>query len=278
LNWEFLLSETSVLIYFGAGGSGAAYCEHSGQLPDLFIDNDKAKWGKKLKDVIILSPTILDFLPIEKIVITSGYISSIKSQLQDLGVSSDKIQVIPKSLQGYHCFTSEENRAYALEKFHELTDALSEECTLVAVGGTALGFVRDRDFIHWDNDADFFAPNSSRGMVVEVMQKIGLEVQEEPGDVMSSVHSVIYVKNGIDIPFSIDFFNEKEETFTDTFEEYTWQWPTKMFIHCKKIKVGGKWLNVPNPPEDYLSGVYGKDWQVQKRDFGYDDYGGNSSK
>ena len=271
------MSKTGVLIYFGAGGTGSAYCEHSGRLPDLFIDNDKEKWGKKLKDALILSPEVLDFLPIEKIVITSGYISSIRSQLQSLGVPNVKIEVIPKSLQGYHCFLNAENRNYALEKFYELTDELSKECPLVAVGGTALGFVRDGDFIHWDNDADFFAPKSSRDTVIEIMKNIGFDVHEEPGDRMASVHSVVEVEDRVSIPFSVDFFDDKEETFIDTFEQYTWHWPTKMFLDCKKIKVNGKNFNVPNPPEDYLSGVYGEDWQVQKRDFGYDDYGGESS-
>ena len=33
------------LVYFGAAGSGLAYCQHSGIVPDIFVDNDSSKWG-----------------------------------------------------------------------------------------------------------------------------------------------------------------------------------------------------------------------------------------
>ena len=41
-------------------------------------------------------------------------------------------------------------------------DYFSHKFNIVAVGGCALGFVRDGDFIEWDNDIDLFAPIDSR--------------------------------------------------------------------------------------------------------------------
>ena len=57
---------------------------------------------------------------------------------------------------GEHPFKVKENRIEAA-KFLNLFMKTNDSFKIVAVGGTALGFRRNSDFIEWDFDMDLFA-------------------------------------------------------------------------------------------------------------------------
>ena len=61
--------------------------------------------------------------------------------------------------------------------------------------------------------------------------------------------------------------------YDDIYEDHKWVWPSTMFSKFNKVNIHGFLLNVPNPPEDYLNGVYGKNWKIPNPNFGYNDYG-----
>ena len=259
------------LVYFGAAGSGMAYCRHTSSVPDFFVDNDPGKLGSILEGAEVKSPDILAKVEIEKVVITSGYMKDIYRQLLTLGIPESKIQVPPKSLIGFHCFDSHGQRVHAAETL----SLWMSKFDLVAVGGTALGFVRDHDFIQWDNDIDLFAPKRSRMEIIDFFNSNGFDFQIEETSATKSIKSCIRREGEIEIPFSIDFFDSEQPKFLDLFEDYSWEWPTRMFTDFEVRNVHGFNVNVPKPPELYLKQVYGKSWNHPKPDFGYDEYRGS---
>ena len=152
-------------------------------------------------------------------------------------------------------------------------DLLSNKWNIVAVGGTALGFCRDNDFIHWDFDIDLFAPIQAKSSLLEILMSFGCDPKEE----LMSIKATLLLDNGVKVPLGVDFFDENLDIYIDKYEDYTWQWPITMFTQCSVIEVHGKLLNVPNPPDVYLSKVYGNSWSVPNPEFCYSDYSGSVS-
>jgi len=261
------------IFFFGAAGSAIAYCQHTETKPDFFVDNDANKWGTFVEGIEVMPPKILISIPIEKVVITSGYEKAIFPQLLSLGVEESRIERPAKSLLGFHVFKDEANKIQAAEKIFQIMSELRKKCKVVSVGGTALGFARNKDFIPWDSDIDLFAPIQSKAEVFELLKKLGHRPEYE----LDSIKGTIILSNGVEVPFSIDLLDWSAETFVDIFEDYSWVWPTKMFTECAEIEVHGMMLNIPNPVDTYLSKVYGETWQTPNPKFAYSDYGGETS-
>lgn len=261
-------------VFFGTGGVAKAYCHNTGTLPDLFVDNDKNKWGKYFKGIKIYNPEILSEIQIEKIIITSSFLKDIKPQIIRLGVPEKLIIEPSKSAGSLKLFQKESVRFEAAKKLNSIMNLMSDFCKLVAVGGSALGFVRDKDFIYWDDDIDIFAPLDCRDSCIDALVSCGFQLEDVPDSLMQSVVTGISINDELVVPVSIDFFNSDEETFLDSFEDYSWEWPTSMFTNPYSVDVHGFALNVPNPPDEYLSKVYGNSWAIPNPEFGYSDYNG----
>jgi len=262
------MSDSGSVVFFGAAGAGIAYCQHSGELPDFFVDNDEAKWGTVVNGVEVKQPDVLKTVTVERLVITSGYLKSILPQVQSLGIADDKIVVPAKAMLGQHPFVEEQSRHVAAAKLSEIMRSCSDKWRVVAAGGTALGFIRDTDFIRWDFDIDLFAPIQAREKMVEVLTKLGAGPRKE----LESIKANLPISEDILVPLSIDFYDLESKIYVDRYEDYTWEWPTTMFSESTAVDIHGHKLNVPNPPETYLAGIYGDSWAVPNPDFGYSDY------
>ncbi len=259
-----------MIIYFGAAGSGKAYSSHSGRLPDFFVDNDVNKWGTKILNREVRPPSTIAAINmnyLENIVITSDYIETILPQLLKLGVPRKKIKIPPKSMLGTHPFIQKENRVEATLLLSSLME-IGEKFLLVAVGGSALGFYRDSDFIHWDSDIDLFASKHFFLELLDALKAANCSPYIE-GD---SIKACFNLSSGETVPLGIDFFDPNLDVHIDSYQDHKWIWPTQMFTKPKIVSVHSFEIKIPRPPEQYLAGVYGKSWNIEDSNFSYFDY------
>jgi hypothetical protein len=269
--------KTVKLVYFGAGGCGRAYCKNTNTLPDIFLDNDESKWGTLVNGIEIMNPEVLSKLSFEKLVLTTSFLKDVYPQILSLGVDKEKIYIPPKSMWSHKLFEEQSVRIMAAEKLHKIMVSVSEEYSLVSVGGTALGFCRDNDFIKWDDDIDLFAPIQAKEKLISVFNELNIRYENHSHPIMEYILFWIPLANGIEIDSCVKFFDATRELFIDTFEDYSWEWPTKMFTQCVQVEVHGKLMNLPNPPGKYLSKVFGPTWAEPNQNFGYSDYGGETA-
>jgi phosphorylcholine metabolism protein LicD len=169
---------------------------------------------------------------------------------------------------GEHPFTTNRNRFNSAKFLNTLMNT-NQKMQIVAGGGTALGFCRDFDFIKWDNDFDLFASIYYKEEIIKLLKSLNsfgfLDEEDIYGEFKLSVDELV--------PFRIKFFDPKKNFYKDVYEDHIWEWPTEMFSNSKNIEIYGFNLKVPNPPDKYLKGVYGKFWYVPNPKFAYDDYG-----
>ena len=86
------MSKIKILL-FGASEAGLNALTHlSNKVVVIgFIDNDKKKTGTKYQGFPVFSPSDLENLEYDFILITSMYLTEIHSQLLDIGIAEDKI-------------------------------------------------------------------------------------------------------------------------------------------------------------------------------------------
>jgi len=262
------------LVFFGAGGAGEAYLEHSGVQPDFFVDNQISLHGTLLEGVPVHSPKTLAGADATDIVITSGYVTEIRAQLRELGIPESRISLAPKSMMGFHFFETLEVRERFATVLSRIFETLSNPGETVASGGTALGFWRESDFLHWDFDADFLTPTHARSELTSVLGDSGVWNLSKSSD--TEMIGEISCGIGPPVPVGLKFFNAESSVYVDKYLEKAWTWPMEMLSQPAQVSVHGHHFFVPNPPEHYLSEVFGKDWSTPRPIFTYDDYGGES--
>jgi hypothetical protein len=269
--------KTVKLVYFGAGGCGKAYYKNTKTLPDIFVDNDESKWGTFLHGVEIMNPEVLSQLSLERLVITTSFMKSVYPQILSLGVEEKKIYIPPKSMWSHKIFKELSVRIEAAEKLNKIMTRVSAEYSLVSVGGTALGFCRNNDFIQWDDDIDLFAPIQGKEELMSIFNQLNIRYEYHFHPKMEYILFFIPLANGIEIDSCVKFFDSTKDSFIDTFEDHSWEWPTKMFTQCAQVEVHGNLMNVPYPQENYLSEVFGSTWAKPNPNFSYLDYGSDKS-
>lgn len=266
-------------MYFGTGGSARAFCTNSGTLPHYFVDNDARLWGTQFLGVPILRPDELLTIRPSRIVLTSSFVKDIRAQLATLGFDDHQIILPPKSMWSLQPFRHEAVRNATLRKMSDFLAIPSLRRPVVVVGGACLGLVRDGDLIPWDNDVDFRASNLDESLIRLHMEKDqSFRSESHAGDCksVSLVGSWDFFHNHSSaqaVDYSFSFYDSSSVRLVDRYDRYQWTWPRKMFEEPLGLSIGDIQINVPNPPDEYLSQVYGSDWRSPRKDFSVDDYG-----
>lgn len=267
-------SNKRTVVWFGAGGAGKAYLFHTGERPDFFVDNSETLHDSLVSGVPVFAPSILKTLTAPEVVITSGYVVDIRNQLRELGVPDERISITPKSLLGLHPFSTNKARSQFASSLSALFSQLDEPKSVICAGGTALGFVREGDFLEWDFDVDLFCRASVKESLIAALDASGR--WETLGKEQDYLWGHLRFDQGdTTVPIGIKFFSERSLEYIDQYLSKTWVLPTSMLLEPAEVIVQGRVFYVPNPPERYLSGLYGSDWKVPRPDFTYDDYGGD---
>jgi len=266
-------NQKQTVVFFGAGGAGLAFRHHSGVEPDFYVDSSPALHGTRVGGVPVVDPSALAELSNVKVYITSGYVDEITQALLEIGVPGSAIVEIPKSQMGMHPFATDEARASASERLAELVQSVRTPESVLCVGGTALGFARSRDFISWDFDVDLFCRDSSREELLRALEadsswKFTKKTQSNVQGLMIRELPLL------DIPVGVSFFQDSLD-YTDRYNNREWIWPSKVLMDPEAVEVRGHIFYLPNPSSTYLAEVYGSDWQTERSDFAYSDYGGS---
>lgn len=270
------MNDKKFIIFFGAAGSGKFYCNWTDQKPHYFIDNDINKWEKTLLNIKIKSPNFLSEIinNIDKIVITSDYVDEILPQLKEIGVSKEKIIIPPKAYLAKPLFGNLAVRQSSVKFLNSLMFDHELE-GIVAVGGTALGFCRDGDFIKWDGDIDLFAPKKYQTEVFNIFKK-NFDNTYMEGETIKSEIKIQTDNDLVFVPIGIDLYDSNLDEYKDRYGDHEWIWPVRTFINPTIIKIHDLNINVPKFYYKYLSGIYGKSWKIPNKKFTYLDYGKNN--
>ncbi len=258
------------VVFFGVGGSAKAYCQNTNQLPDYFCDNDQSLWGTHFHGIEIISPQQLASKPISQIVLTSSYVVDILQQLSTLGIPSDVVHVPAKSEWSSQPFQSPARRKKVLALVQQLQQSGCSRYPCVVVGGACLGILRNNDLIPWDDDIDFRADVYDFNAFKSYLEKNHLTIRVEDG-LRRSIVSAWQVDDS-PVDFSITFYDGDTPFHLDTFDRYEWRWPSEMFRFPFAASVQECTILLPNPPEHYLTQVYGSDWSTPKENFSALDY------
>lgn len=277
------------VLLFGSGNGAKEYLLKNKDANILAIfDNDIKKHGLVFEGITIHHPKDIKNFIFDEIIIVSQWAKDIYEQLDELGVSKEKIYIPAKKDIKYTERPFEDSKTIELARKiikHISYYAFKDNIPVLVDFGTLLGIVRDGDVIEWDDDVDFSITDDVHKVdfslwISEVVKKI-----EEP--IKISIRSKII--NNVNVSYILEFVNTNEDIRFKNFiisislrkniennsihlpSGGMWYAPQKHFLKYEVLEWNGQNIFVPYDYENYLTFLYG-DWKVPKKDITMTDY------
>lgn len=172
------MNKKEKIILFGASRGGENFIKHNKENYNILAiaDNDEKRWGNFLQDLKVINPKDILKYDFDNIYITTQWIDSITHQLtQNLKIPLEKIKTPKKSIlkESFMPFSDDETLKFARKSLCEITRYLSNHNIISIVdSGTALGIVRDKDLIKWDDDIDFAIDSKSFSKLISLSNEL----------------------------------------------------------------------------------------------------------
>lgn len=273
------------LVLFGAGRVALRFFSSFPELNIIaFADNDSKKQGTLVGHVPIISPENIASLDYDLVMISTGWLDSISSQLRDLGIPAERIILPPKNLLavngGVKPFSDAVTKALAVEVMSGVSRfSAAHEIPIMLDFGTLLGAVRDGDLIAWDDDIDLSINDVDFPLIVEHLDELRSFFPDREGLVVdiSVIRSegvvtgvLTTLKSASDstpiVPFEVGFvrrvFEDGKSITKSAGPEFIA--PEQHFRSLDRMQFLGAQFYTPHDVRGYLTFVYG-DWQTPKQ-------------
>lgn len=264
---------------WGASTAGSAYLENSDRMPKFFVDSDPSKWGTRLGQFLVLPPHFLTPSEVLAVVVTSDWEEEIRKSAIALGYRDEDIIVPPKALVQRQIFRTDWDREAIANAIADIHDELSFCDEVVAIGGTALGFYREKDFIQWDVDCDFRLPY---GRLEDLRDFLSTQLERRTAVRVSELWgkknhiTAVYLVQDKFVPVDYDFFDSGMTSIRERFLDYSWKFSTSMFSEPDSVCIWGRKFWIPSHTVDYLTDVFGESFMERNSSFSDQDYGHQS--
>ena len=172
-------------------------------------------------------------------------------------------------------------QTFGYQVMNDLYSALSQtDWKVFCVFGTLLGFVRDGDFIQFDNDIDigilqeenFSWDELEKAMDTIHMKRIrqfskeGKITEQTYGNEQLTVDFFGYVPVQDEMQ-SYEYFRDPAEIYQSTKDFSIRVWKSPMLKGIETKKINGVNILMPTNSEEYLESVYGSSWRVPDPDY-----------
>lgn len=273
------------LVLFGAGRVALRFFSIFPELNVIaFADNDSKKQGTLVGHVPIIAPENIASLDYDLVMISTGWLDSISSQLRDLGIPAERIILPPKNLLavngGVKPFSDAVTKALAVEVMSGVSRfSAAHEIPIMLDFGTLLGAVRDGDLIAWDDDIDLSINDVDFPLIVEHLDELRSFFPDREGLVVDiSVIRSEGVVTGIlttfksapdstpIVPFEVGFVRRVFEAGKSITKSAGPEFiaPEQHFRALDRMQFLGAQFYTPHDVQGYLTFVYG-DWQTPKQ-------------
>lgn len=251
------------------------------------VDNDSCIWGQSIGDFEIDRPSRLPELDFDCLVVSTGWIHEIESQLEaEFSIPKSKIFFPPKAWLAGQILLDVGLREFAETSLSSLFSwSVQNGVFLMPQFGTLLGIVRSGNLIPWDNDVDLMVHQDHVEAVLHQFGQFGgfglVEVvheslEREHRTVPVRVETSVQIEDRA-LPVSIDVLIEKGDEVIFTTPHLgrgSYRILSRDLFLPPRIEAWrGNPLFIPRQVGQYLELLYGQDWAVPRPDWTYRNHG-----